>query len=57
MTVINYASYRAEVITDGSTLSYKENIHGMWKMERYINLLMGEIPRLTDDENGYGPKE
>lgn len=28
VTVINYASYRAEVITDGSTLSYKDNIPG-----------------------------
>ena len=24
--------------------------------ERYIQLLMGEIPRLRDDHNGYGPK-
>ena len=24
-------------------------------MDRYVNLLMGEIPRLKDDENGYGP--
>ena len=23
--------------------------------ERYVNLLMGEIPRLSDDANGYGP--
>lgn len=23
---------------------------------RYISLLLGEIPRLTDDINGYGPK-
>ena len=28
----------------------------MWRMERYITLLMGEIPRLTDDESGYGPR-
>ena len=28
----------------------------MWDMERYITLLMGEIPRLSDDSNGYGPK-
>ena len=28
----------------------------MWDMERYLNLLMGEIPRLRDDENGYGPQ-
>ena len=25
------------------------------KQYGYVNLLMGEIPRLTDDENGYGP--
>lgn len=28
----------------------------MWDIERYISLLMGEIPRLLDDANGYGPK-
>ena len=28
----------------------------MWSIDRYVNLLMGEIPRLLDDENGYGPK-
>ena len=38
------------------TLTYSELIHGMWDIDRYINLLMGEIPRLRDDENGYGPK-
>lgn len=53
--VINYASYQAEVIADAETLKYKEKIHGMWEMECYISLLMGEIPRLKDDENGYGP--
>ena len=25
-------------------------------MERYLTLLLGEIPRLRDDENGYGPR-
>ena len=28
----------------------------MWDIDRYITLLMGEIPRLADDEDGYGPK-
>ena len=28
----------------------------MWDMDRFLNLVMGEYPRLTDDENGYGPK-
>jgi hypothetical protein len=36
-------------------LAYEKSILGMWDMERYISLLLGEIPRLTDDENGYGP--
>ena len=27
----------------------------MWDIERYVSLLLGEIPRLTDDNNGYGP--
>ena len=56
LLIINYASYRASVITENDTLTYSELIHGMWDIDRYINLLMGEIPRLRDDENGYGPK-
>ena len=39
-----------------SSLIYEKDIYGMWDMDRYITLLMGEIPRLSDDENGYGPK-
>lgn len=27
----------------------------MWSMKHYISLLLGEIPRVRDDENGYGP--
>ena len=49
-----YQVWRHE-IGGGDELVYEENIHGMWKIERYVNLLMGEIPRLSDDANGYGP--
>ena len=56
VTIINYATYKANVICQGTELLYKNEIWGMWDMDRYITLLMGEIPRLTDDENGYGPK-
>lgn len=55
VTIINYATYCASVICCGEELCYTENIHGMWPIERYVNLLMGEIPRLLDDANGYGP--
>ncbi|WNG24411.1 YdcF family protein [Cystobacter fuscus] len=28
----------------------------IWSVERFISLLLGEIPRLHDDEAGYGPR-
>lgn len=28
----------------------------LWNLKRLVDLLMGEIPRLRDDCNGYGPK-
>ncbi len=55
MEIINYAAYNAKVIFSNGKLDYADNIHGMWDIERYVNLLMGEIPRLTDNESGYGP--
>ncbi|MFT4246291.1 MAG: ElyC/SanA/YdcF family protein [Micrococcaceae bacterium] len=54
--IINFATYKAEVVENKGVLEYKHKIHSMWRVERYISLLMGEVPRLQDDENGYGPK-
>ena len=54
--IINYAVYAVKVVVDNSTLTYDKEIWGMWEIDRYISLLMGEIPRLSDDENGYGAK-
>ena len=34
----------------------QNNIWQMWNIDKYIELLMGEIPRLTDNINGYGPQ-
>lgn len=28
----------------------------LWGLERFLTLLVGEIPRLRDDESGYGPR-
>lgn len=53
--IINYAVYSAKVIVKNSTLTYEKEIWGMWEINRYISLLLGEIPRLSDDEKGYGP--
>lgn len=54
-TIINYAAYGQEVVADGDGLRYTRSVWGMWDMERYLTLLMGEIPRLRDDAEGYGP--
>lgn len=54
--IINYASYRATVIIKQGMLCFEdESIEGMWNMEHFINLQMGEIPRLSDTKDGYGP--
>lgn len=54
--IINYAVYSAKVIVKDSELAFEKEIKGMWDMDRYIALLMGEIPRLSDNADGYGPK-
>ena len=54
--IINYAAYRAEVTPQDGALTFAQEIRGMWTVDRYVELLMGEIPRLTDDADGYGPQ-
>lgn len=53
--IINFAAYQANVVANNGQLYYENDILGMWDMERYVSLLMGEIPRLSDDADGYGP--
>ncbi|MBO1138244.1 YdcF family protein [Enterococcus faecalis] len=54
--IINYAVYSVNVVVEDGRLSYERPILGMWGLEKYMSLLMGEIQRLSDNENGYGPK-
>lgn len=53
--IINYATYQVNVNWCNNGLFFESEPLGMWDMNQYITLLMGEIPRLTDDLNGYGP--
>lgn len=65
MRVVNYATYAVRVeprpnaaARAGASLDDLRIIDpplGMWELPRYVSLLMGEVPRLTDDEGGYGP--
>lgn len=53
--VINYAAYRVRVVARDGRLAYAEEPVGMWDVDRYRALLMGEVPRLRDDEGGLRP--
>lgn len=54
--VINYASYRNQVIVQDGELQFSDStLWGMWEMDHYISLLMSEVPRLSNNEEGYGP--
>jgi len=50
-------SFTPEVLSlDGELLFRDETKLGLWPMERFASLALGEIPRLRNDANGYGPK-
>lgn len=53
MQCIHYAAYQAHF---NGEMQYDAPIKGMWDRERFITLLLGEIARLRDDEQGYGPR-
>ena len=54
LRIVNYAAYRATLVPGPDGPVFSEDIPGMWDVERYVTLLMGEIPRLSPA--GYGPK-
>ncbi|WP_297637496.1 ElyC/SanA/YdcF family protein [uncultured Clostridium sp.] len=55
--IINFAPYRSNVIVKNNKLEFEDTtILGMWEIDKFISLLMGEIPRLHDTKDGYGPK-
>ena len=56
LLIINYAAYRASVIVEHDNLVYSELIHGMWDIDRYVNLLMGEIRPLCQFTDGRDPE-
>jgi len=44
-----------ELHTSENSESFEKVVSHYWGMERVIDLCMGEIVRLRDDDNGYGP--
>jgi Uncharacterized conserved protein len=52
--VMSFAPF-IPVVDDNLKLANNE-VDGIWDEERFFDLLLGELPRLCDDEMGYGPK-
>jgi uncharacterized SAM-binding protein YcdF (DUF218 family) len=47
---------RVEPAPNGRPQLVQEQRQGSWSMERYLGLLLGEVERLRDDADGYGPR-
>lgn len=44
------------LVSDEFQTTFSPDEKGLWPVERYISLLLGEIPRIRDDAQGYGPQ-
>ena len=54
-TFVNFASRKPQLVLENNQI--KLNMPDPpWSLDRFFSLVLGEIPRLRDDANGYGPK-
>ncbi|MCT4717153.1 YdcF family protein [Enterobacteriaceae bacterium H18W14] len=52
----NWPGFIPVVKSDERATRFTPNEKGLWPVARYISLILGELPRIRDDEQGYGPK-
>lgn len=53
---LNWPTFVPRVAPAGGVLAFADpGIAGLWPMDRFVTLVMGEIPRLRNDAGGYGP--
>lgn len=54
--IISYCPFIPQLkVSENGYEFINKGINGLWNKDRFIDLIMGEIPRLRDDANGYGP--
>lgn len=53
---LSYPGYLPILHNGKQGLTFTDQVDAVWPVERYLSLLLGELPRLWDDENGYGPR-
>lgn len=51
---INFSAQLPKIINDEGKTCFDRNTYP-WNIRRYLSLVFGEIPRLRDDKDGYGP--
>ncbi|WP_312267791.1 YdcF family protein [Pseudescherichia sp.] len=52
---VSYPGFTPRLINDGNALTFQPKKEGLWPVERYLSLIPGELARLRDDSEGYGP--
>lgn len=53
---INAPPFVPVIRAEAGELVFERPASGGWPMERFVTLVMGEIPRLRNDAHGYGPR-
>ena len=53
---MSYPGYLPVLHNGDDGLAFIHEAQDVWPVGRYLSLLLGELPRLQDDANGYGPR-
>lgn len=53
---LSYPGYVPELENTAQGLVWRQPVEGLWPVARYLSLILGELPRLRDDAQGYGPR-
>ncbi|AWS96855.1 YdcF family protein [Citrobacter werkmanii] len=52
---LGFPGFVPELVQQGDGVNFALTAEGLWSVDRYLSLITGELPRLRDDVNGYGP--
>ena len=53
---LSYPGYQPVLENTVKGVSWRQPAQGLWPVARYLALIIGELPRLRDNAEGYGPR-
>lgn len=53
---LSFPGFVPELTQQNDGVDFAPTAEGLWTVDRYLSLITGELPRLRDDVNGYGPR-